>query len=237
MMLDPTAITPSAGASPQSPFASPVQSITRPKPYACLAGTTPTKVGWSPNAFQSEMLLIHSNNLTGAKPGDVLFFGDSITQMLPAARVTPFAMNFGMSGQTPEGVLQKLDEYAPALNQAGAVSLMIGTNSLRTDSPSIANIQDYIMRIINWLTGPLVWTEIIYTGSPQPDYNANIATVNSYIRAQIGARAKTAIVNINPTVAAGGSLLPAYSADGLHLNGRGHDVWVEAIRAALKSVT
>lgn len=234
MSVDPTAVTPSS--SPFDPYNEPVQPLGRPAAFGCLAGTVPTKPSFSPPTFYTTMVSVHSVILKNAKPGNIPFFGDSITQQLNVADVTPFGLNFGISGNVSEGILYNLDQYYQALNYSRAVSVMIGTNSLRTVSPVLATVEDYIMRILNWLTGPLIWNKILYTGSPQPDYNSNILAVNNYIAGQLSGRPNCQIIDLNPIVAAGGSLSATYSHDGLHLNGAGNDVWAGLLKTALNAL-
>lgn len=234
--MDPTTLTPSAGVV-ANPAGGVAPALLRPAPVACLAGTVPTLPAYSPPTFHSTMLSIHSVMLKQVRPGAIAFFGDSIMQEVSTQEITPFGMNFGVSGLTIEGLLYKQGDYFEVLDQAGAVVMMIGINNLRTDSPNLANIKDYIMRSINWFTGPLVWSAIVHTGSPEPDRNANLDNVNNHIKSQIASRPKTAIVDINPIVAPSGPLLGGYhGGDGLHWNGATYAVWNGAVKAALKGL-
>lgn len=234
--MDPVTLTPSAGVV-ANPAGAVAPVLLRPTPVPCLEGVVPTLPAYSSNSFHNTMLSIHSVQLKQARPGAIAFFGDSIMQEVSTQDITPFGMNFGVSGLTIEGLLWKQGEYWEALDQAGAVVLMIGINNLRTDSPNLANIKDYMMRSINWFSGPLVWCKIVHTGSPEPDRNANLDNVNDYLAGQIASRPGTAIVDINPIVAPAGPLLPEYhGGDGLHWSAAAYAVWNGAVRAALKGL-
>lgn len=233
MSVDPAALTPKAGAGLPA-TGSPVVNLARPASFSCLAGTIPTLPSYAIPTFNSIMLAEHDVMAPQILPGSVLLFGDSITQQCDMSQVSPFSINLGISGDTCAGLLNRLSHYTSALNKARAVHVMIGINDISVVLAN-ATIQDYMMRIFNWLTGPLIWTKIL--PSRLSDANANIDIVNAYIAGQLAGRPNFAMVDMKTTLVDGSNLLRAdLSVDNIHLNAAGNALWVSAIRSALATI-
>lgn len=233
MSVDPTTLTPKAGAALPA-NGSPVVNLARPASFACLAGTIPTLPSYSIPTFNGIMLGEHDVMAPQIAAGAVLMFGDSITQQCDMSQVSPFAINLGISGDTCAGLLNRLSHYAAPLSKARAVHVMIGINDISV-ALSNATIQDYMMRIFNWLTGPLIWTKIM--PSRLSDANANIDIVNAYIAGQLSGRSNFATVDMKSALVDGSNLLRTdLSVDNVHLNAAGNALWVSAIRSALATI-
>lgn len=238
MAIDPINVTPSADTG--GPYGGVAVKLIRPRSYDCLAGTRPTIPAFTPDTYQAQRTLTQGTVAKTTLPGSVLHFGDSLTECLDVLTVSPYSVNFGIGGDTAEAILHRLNggSYRPPLARANAVCLMVGVNNLRGGG-SASNAKDMITRLVNWFSGPLVWTKIGYMASPQTiAYNAGITDVNAHIEGVLASRPQTAIVDINPIIAPGGTLLPAYDyGDGLHWNTAAYLVWAEAQRDALASLS
>lgn len=238
MVLDPTNVSPSADTG--GPYGRVATSLLRPRAFNCLAGTKPAIPSFTPSTYQAQRTYTQGVIAQNTPPGSLVHIGDSLTECFDVQNVSPYGVNFGIGEDTAEAILYRLSlaNYVPVLTRARAVSLMVGINNLRSGGAA-ANAQDMLNRLVNWFSGPLIWTKIAYMAAPQNvAYNANIQTVNSYITTQLASRAQTAIVDINPIIAPGGTLLPAYDfGDGLHWNAAAYLVWADAQRAALASLS
>jgi lysophospholipase L1-like esterase len=233
MSVDPANLTPKTGAGLPT-YGNAAPPLLRPAPFNCLAGTVPTIPSFTPSAYWTATRTIHDVTIAAAGPGSVVFLGDSITQELDVSQISPFGVNFGINGDTLEGLLTRLSAHSAVLSQARAVCLMIGVNDV-TAGVSNANIQDYFMRVFNWLTGPLVWTKTIRTINST--WNTAIDTNNTYVAGQLSGRSNYAMVDINSQITDGsGLLLAQYAVDDRHLNAAGQAIWRAAVRAALANV-
>jgi lysophospholipase L1-like esterase len=211
--------------------------LLRPKANNLLAGTTPTMPAFTPSAYQTQRRITQPIVAQTTQEGAVLHIGDSITECFDVLNVSPYSVNFGIGEDTLEAVLTRLSGLAPALRKGRVISLMIGINNVRGGGGA-ANAKDMFNRLFGWLTGPLIWTKIILTGPPYAaSVNTDIVDVNNYAAGLLAGRSSCQIVDINPTVAPAGSLLPQYhNGDGLHLSVAGYGVWGDALRSALKLV-
>ena len=76
-----------------------------------------------------QMLGFHRHIDACVPKGAVLFIGDSFIQSMCVAAITEKAVNFGIGGDTTEGVLKRLPRYT-SIKRARAIVLAIGYNDL-----------------------------------------------------------------------------------------------------------
>lgn len=232
MAVDPTNLTPKAGAGLPT-YGSPVPPLLRPQPFNCLGGTVPAIPAYTRSV--AEISRIGEFTIQGAGAvGSVVFLGDSIFEQMDATLITPFALNFGLSGNRTDALLDRMTTMQIPLQRARAVGLMINVNDI---NQSVANsvIQDYSMRILNWLTGPLVWVKTLPTQTLAQCNNIDIN--NAYIAGQLSGRPNCAIVDLKTQLVNGGSVLSAgYALDNIHLNEAGATILRNGIKAALATV-
>lgn len=170
-------------------------------------------------------------------PGRVLFLGDSITEggawegWFPDLPTT----NRGIGGDVIADVLDRLDT---AVESPLAVSLMIGTNDLSglgqsRDVEDIATqFRELLTRIRECAPGaPLLVTSVL----PRSAYFAErITRLNASYRS-IAEEAGAVWIDLWPVMAGpAGELRTELTVEGLHLNGAGYRVWVEALEPRLR---
>jgi len=176
---------------------------------------------------------------------EIIFLGNSITdggewsEFLQNDRV----INRGISGDVTEGILYRLNEITES--KPLQVFLMIGTNDLALGSTKEITFNN-ICKIVNEIRNQSPKTEVIVQ---------SIFPVNSIYEKFSGHTRNTEKIKwINRELSAWCSkndivfvdifqvlknenddlLNPDYTYDGLHLNGKGYQVWVNKIRPYVK---
>ena len=210
--------------------------LTRPANYDLLAGAVPTIPGFTHYDLWDNQTVVFGRRQTKlAERGQIAVFGDSGLDACVVQNWSPFAHNYSIGGDTLAGLLNALGGYS-SLHSSRATVLMVGVNDIGVSSPDMATIKNYMMRILNWLTGPLVWIKI--TPTKTAAWNVNIADFNSYIAAQIATRPQCQIVDVNADlVDESGLLRTDLSSDNEHLNAVGAEILDTAVRNALHGIS
>lgn len=181
----------------------------------------------------------------GLKGGGIVFLGDSITERFRVNEFfqDKFVINRGISGDTTDGVLARMDESVYALNPS-KVFLMIGTNDLGIGNKEpkyiIHNIQKIIEEIKNRCPTTKIYLESIY-----PINNTNYNLIDKFMS---GNRSNKTIIETNKGLAKltgdnvtyidvysrltdeYGKLKIDYTYKGLHLIGQGYRKVVEVLK-------
>lgn len=180
------------------------------------------KLGLSPKEDWSGVQWLHEVNLARdpqVPSGSVVFLGDSITQSLAVSAVSPVAVNYGISGQRADQLLQYIGSYG-ALNRARAVVVMVGTNDVRQGRGD--SLPDLYRSILSAIPSHV---PVILSGPagnmPQAVSAAGQACLSD-----------PRCVFVDASAMPPGSLLP----DGLHLSSSGYAAWAEKLRSALSGV-
>ncbi len=199
----------------------------------------------------------HAANVALAKEGgiDLLFMGDSITDFWrntgpagvenpPRAGKVVFdkyygaikTANFGISGDTTQGVLYRLQDGEGQGFQPKAIMLMIGTNN--AGNCTSAEIAEGVGAVVLELRHDF------------PD--AKILLLAIFPRANPGDAIRKTVLDANPIIArlddgqhvfyldigakfldANGVLQPDIMADKLHPNEKGYEIWAQAVAPSL----
>jgi len=166
---------------------------------------------------------------------DVVMLGDSLTEgggdwrdFFPDILV----QNWGISGDTTEGVLQRLDEVIG--RKPKVVAVLIGINDVRAGidpAKIILGVEEILRRIKASGTVPIMQS-ILLTNN-EPDTNAAVARINTTIAAWC-AEEKITFLNLNRVLAPFGILDQAISTDGVHLNHTGYLKWSGTLHPELR---
>jgi lysophospholipase L1-like esterase len=188
----------------------------------------------------------HANNVARAQQGDIdlMFMGDSITDFWRTSGKAVFeknyggykTANFGISGDTVQGVLYRLRDGEGEGYRPKAIMLMIGTNN--SFSASSAEIAEGVGAIVLDLR----------TRFPE----AKILLLAIFPRANPGDAARTTVLGANPILAklhdgknvfyldigdkflaADGTLPADVMPDKLHPNAKGYEIWAAAVNDKL----
>src|SRR5688572_302865 len=193
----------------------------------------------------------HNANVEVAKAGDidVLFMGDSITDWW-RNETGNFAgkpvfdkyfgnmkvANFGIAGDTTQGVLYRLQNGEGQGFTPKAIMLMIGTNNTRTHRA--AEIAEGVGAVVLELQKDFPEAKILLLGvfprsTPNDPLRAQIAEINSII-ARLDDSQRVFYKDIGATfLSADGTIAPEIMSDGLHPTTRGYELWAEAIQQPL----
>jgi len=194
----------------------------------------------------------HQANLEVARQGDaeLLLIGDSITDFWRNAE-GPFAgkpvldryfgewkiANFGIAGDTTQGVLYRLQNGEGHGFSPRAIMLMIGTNN--TARNSAAEIAEGIGAVVLALQRSFPEAKILLLGVfPRGRANdpvrATIATINSTI-AKLHDGNRVHYLDIGSEFLDADGNIPAdVMSDGLHPSTKGYEIWAKAVEQPLR---
>jgi lysophospholipase L1-like esterase len=196
----------------------------------------------------------HQANLEVARKGDsdVLFMGDSITDFWRNADGA-FAgkpvldkyfgdlkvANFGIAGDTTQGVLYRLQNGEGRGFSPRAVMLMIGTNN--TGRNSAAEIAEGVGAVVlelqkNFPQARILLLGIFPRGAADDPVRGTIAEINSIIsRLHDGERVH--YLDIGAKFLDGAGNIPKdVMSDALHPSGKGYEIWAEAVNDTLRKL-
>ena len=172
----------------------------------------------------------------GGHQYDVVFIGDSITDtaewedLFPSLKIA----NRGISGDTTEGVLERMDSiYATHAKKA---FIMIGVNDFGGGAEVNAVFENY-QSIINGLVTHGMQTYVqstILAGEQRADLNKKIIALNDRLKKLTEENKSLTYIDLNAGLVSGSFLESNYSRDGIHLNGSGYGVWKEIIKSYLQ---
>lgn len=176
--------------------------------------------------------------------GDVVFVGDSITEGGNWAEwfQGQHVSNFGISGDTTQGVLNRLDMVTQA--KPGKMFLMIGINdlSVRGAQNIPAILHDYrqiLLRVIEESPETRIYVQSILPVNKTIlrclFTNHDILVLNAGLREMSGELGLD-YINLYPRFLDDGQLNRTYTPDGLHLNGYGYNLWKEIVEGPVRYV-
>ena len=175
-----------------------------------------------------------------ASPEDIVMLGNSITDGGEWAEILDnvHVRNRGISGDTTDGVLQRLGSITDG--RPAKLFLMIGINDFAQgiSGDSIArNIEQIICRIKAESPETEVYVQSILPISDEitlfPGHKAHmseVAPTNAMIRAVCERQGVTYVDLYSSFVTPDGKLDLRYSNDGLHLLGEGYKLWGSIIK-------
>lgn len=173
-----------------------------------------------------------------AQKGQTVFFGDSLTEFYDTDSAFPsFASyNRGISGDTTDGMLSRLDSNLLALEPSRIVFLG-GANDLNHGlSPDeiVSNIKEILSKIKTSLPECEVYVETLYPVNPdtRPVYlnsvadrkNEDILKINAAL-APLCEEMGVTLINVHDSLTdADGKLREELTMDGLHVNKDGYSI-------------
>jgi lysophospholipase L1-like esterase len=203
----------------------------------------------------------HTNFVEIAKKGDIdlLFMGDSITDWWRSAGrgsnidgAIPYGgkavfdkyfgsikvANFGIAGDTTQGVLWRLQHGEGEGYNPKAIMLMIGTNNTGPNSPPeiVMGVADVVFELRKDFPDAKILLLAIFPRSfGGPSVTAKINEINKTIQA-LNDNQHVFFMDIGPKfLAADGSIPKDIMSDGLHPTSKGYEIWAEAVQDKLVS--
>ncbi len=194
----------------------------------------------------------HQSFLEVARAGniDVLFVGDSITDWWrQAQRGLPVwteyfaplkAANFGIAGDTTQGVLWRMQNGELDGFQAKLIVLMLGTNNINRNAND--DIAEGNRAIIAEFRKRQPQAKVLLLGifprgaAADNPFRPSIAAINSKL-ATMADDKQVFYMDIGANfLAPDGTLSPEIMPDGLHPNEKGYRIWAEAIAGKVKEL-
>ncbi len=196
----------------------------------------------------------HETNLEVAKQGniDVLFMGDSITDFWrnPEGAYAGKPVldkywgdlklaNFGIAGDTTQGVLYRLQHGEGQGFSPKAVMLMIGTNN--TAQNTAAEIAEGIGAIVlemqkDFPKAKILLLAVFPRSTPGDPVRAKLAEINTII-AKMHDGDRVQYLDIGAKfLDAGGNISKDIMSDALHPTTKGYEIWAEAVKEPLANL-
>ncbi|MGI9287256.1 MAG: GDSL-type esterase/lipase family protein [Pseudomonadales bacterium] len=166
---------------------------------------------------------------------DIVMVGDSLVDGAEWAELLPntSVVNRGIAGDSIAGVLNRMD----SIHSAGAKKMfvMLGYNDLRKATPVnevFANYKAVIENILARGKAQPYIQSTLFVGHGLIEWNRKIAQLNKLL--ELYAKEKDLVfIDLNAALAANGELGPAFTRDGIHLNGAGYELWGRVIKPYL----
>jgi lysophospholipase L1-like esterase len=163
-----------------------------------------------------------------------VFLGDSLTEQGNWAERFPEldVVNLGVSGDTTEQVLERLNEVIE--KRPSTIVVMVGTNDLawrRSVESIVRNMESILWRLHNELPETRI---VVQSVLPRDRELADrVREINIHVR-QFAPTVKAEWVDLWPVFAEeDGEIKAELSGDRLHLNEAGYAAWAETLRGQL----
>jgi lysophospholipase L1-like esterase len=169
---------------------------------------------------------------------NIVFIGDSLTEYydwqerFPGYRVT----NLGVSGETVEGLLDRLDKVRSRINDADVIFVMTGINNIAMEQYDIAgNYKEIVSKLTSWFKNSKIVVQSLLPVRLEWINNNVIQDINRHLK-QIACDFSVEYLDVysrfvdsqgNPRRA---NLLD----DGVHLSEKGYEVWADEVERFLK---
>lgn len=190
--------------------------------------------------FYDQTVSFHKRVDACAPDGSVLFIGDSFIQGMCVTGVAPGGINYGIGGDTTDGVLERLPIYKAAA-RAGAIILAVGDNDLRRgydESVIVTNYKNIVAVIPTNV--PVFCCSLTPCSEPADSgqMNKRITSLNHQLTEVCSGRRNCYYIDLSSQLAnETGYLRPQFDdGDGVHLNGEGYRLCIEKLRESLMKI-
>ena len=160
-----------------------------------------------------------------------VMLGDSITDegQWDELLDNPLVQNRGISGDTTDGVLERLDSINKNIKQ---VFIMIGVNDIMRGVSEDIVFENYkkILKFFQDKNIEVVIQSTLYIGeSRKQNFNVKIEKLNQNLE-EFAKSNKIVFINLNPIFAPQKTLLKSFTKDDLHLNADAYKLWIETLK-------
>lgn len=164
-------------------------------------------------------------------PGQsAIFIGDSLTQGLSTASISPNPTNFGIGGLTSGELLDAIPSYN-SLARARTIYLQIGINDILEER--FEGLPERLKAIADRLPGgaELIWTNIMPAAVNVVQKQAILAA-NEQIKEICAKRPRCRYIDswLFVADANGQAVSGDFLSDGIHLSRTGYEKWIAALR-------
>lgn len=176
---------------------------------------------------------------------DIIFLGNSITNGGEWAELlgNPHAKNRGISGDTTQGVLDRLSTITKG--KPSKIFLLIGTNDLsrgKSVDEVAKNVEKIVERVKRESPATKLYVQSVFPVNPKfnkflghMNRQKDIAALNAKIKA-VAARHGVTYIDVYKSLVTPSTdvMNPEYTNDGLRLLGKGYQKWVDVLKPYLK---
>ena len=176
---------------------------------------------------------------------DIIFLGNSITNGGEWAELlrNPHAKNRGISGDTTQGVLDRLSTITKG--KPSKIFLLIGTNDLsrgKSVDEVAKNVAKIVERVKRESPKTKLYVQSVFPVNPKfnkflghMNRQKDIAVLNAKIKV-VAARHGVTYIDVYKSLVIPSTdvMNPEYTNDGLHLLGKGYQKWVDVLKPYLK---
>jgi len=201
------------------------------------------KLGWSESKWRVEhykQMLSYHHLVDTCVPDDaVLFIGDSFIQGMYVSGIVDRAVNFGIGGDTTDGVLRRLPMYA-SFQRARAIVVAVGYNDLRErdNSQIVNNYREILSNVPENIA--VLCCSILPTDERcrRQRYNGRIIELNRSVAEICSLTGNCHFIDLAEKLRdTEGNLSDNYHVgDGIHLNSRGYRICNEILQTRLARV-
>lgn len=157
---------------------------------------------------------------------DIIFIGDSQTEGFRLQEYFPGlpVKNRGISGNESKHILSRLE--ATVKNRPAKVFMQMGVNDIIAGVPADTLMRNFEKAVIicNKHSAPIIIQSLFPTSGQYEKYNGDVRSFNE--RLQVYCRNKfIPFIDVYSSLGLNGKLNNSLTFDGLHLNGKGYEVW------------
>ena len=162
--------------------------------------------------------------------GEIVMLGDSLTERhnwSEALAATRMVRNRGISGDTSDGVLARLDEVIAT--RPRAVFLLIGTNDLWSNNSAkktAKNIDAIILALRSGNPQLPIFLQTVFPLRSDPARNQKVRSINAHLSELARKQGVILVDTYRALVDEAGLLGASYTDDGVHLTPVGYKVWI-----------
>lgn len=168
----------------------------------------------------------------------VLLLGDSHVQALCEGCIGRPALNFGIGGDTVDGLRRRVDEYSAARDATNIAVVEVGANDVLWGEgaaapeafPALLDALRSLKRVYVYAIFPVARSAEVAV------FNARIADTNRAIEQACRQRPNCVFVGLTPLYTEQGFLHEdMHAGDGIHLGNKGYTVWLRDLRERMSS--
>lgn len=162
--------------------------------------------------------------------GDSMILYNEWTEEFPNVPI----LNRGISGDTTFGLLKRLDNITSG--KPKRIILMIGVNDIAKGFAEEQTLKNY-EKILSSIEEKSPSTKIIMTSVLPVNnelygnrvHNSQVVSLNEGLK-KLASNHKSPMVNIHDQFLKDDHMDSQYTSDGLHLNGKGYGIWINALK-------
>jgi lysophospholipase L1-like esterase len=169
---------------------------------------------------------------------NIIFIGDSLTEYFDWQERFPeyHVINLGVSGETVEGLLDRLDRIRPRINDPDIIFVMTGINNIAMEQYDITgDYKEIVSKLASWFKNSTIVVQSVLPARLEWINNNVIKDINRHLK-KIAVEFSAEYLDvyglfIDPQ---GNPMRANLLDDGVHLSDKGYQVWADEVERFLK---